>query len=190
MFMVFDVESIGLHGEGFAVGYVVVRRDGKMLDEGVMACDPNVCFGTDESREWVAKNVPPLEAVYRGPRQLREAFWGRWLHWKEQGAALMADCAWPVEARFLAAAVKDDHDRREWEGPYPLHDLASVLLALGRDPLASNDRMPNELPAHHPLMDARQSARLLVDALRVPQTEAKPDEDSQYNAEQTGQKPA
>ena len=38
-------------------------------------------------------------------------------------------------------------------------------MALDRDPMATNERMPDELPAHHPLMDARQSARLLVDAL-------------------------
>lgn len=33
LYMVFDVESIGLHGEGFAVGYVVVDRNGERLDK-------------------------------------------------------------------------------------------------------------------------------------------------------------
>jgi hypothetical protein len=40
------------------------------------------------------------------------------------------------------------------------------ILALGRDPLATNERLPDELPAHNPLCDARQSARLLIEALR------------------------
>ena len=67
----------------------------------------------------------------------------------------------------MAAAVDDDLERREWQGPYPLHDLASVLLALGADALAVAERRPNELPAHHPLMDARQSARQLVECLKT-----------------------
>jgi hypothetical protein len=67
-----------------------------------------------------------------------------------------------VEANFLSACVRLNHAEREWQGPYPLHDLASVLLALGADALAVTERLPDELPAHHPLMDARQSARQLV----------------------------
>ena len=34
-FMVFDVESIGLHGEGFAVAWVVVNRAGERLGDGL-----------------------------------------------------------------------------------------------------------------------------------------------------------
>ena len=167
LFMVFDVESIGLHGEGFAAAFVVESREGKTLDQGCISCDPRIAQGTDESRLWVAENVPPLAFQYGSPREVREEFWRRWLYWKEQGAVLAADCAWPVEARFLSAAVDDYHQGREWEGPYPLHDLASVLLALGLDPLATNARQADELPAHHPLMDARKSARLLVAALKT-----------------------
>lgn len=165
LFMVFDVESIGLHGEGFAVGYVVVNDKGERLEEAMFACDPGGCMGSDDGHAWVIANVPPLDVRNAGPRQVRDAFWDRWMLWKAKGATLVADCAWPVEARFLASAVRDDLDSREWQGPYPLHDLASVLLALGRDPLATNERLPDELPAHHPLHDARQSARLLVEAL-------------------------
>lgn len=165
-FMVFDVESIGLHGEGFAVAWVVVNRDGDRLGEGCMACDPGQCVGTDESRQWVAANVPSLEVTSQTPQHLRNAFWHEWRHWADQGAVLVADCAWPVEANFLSACVKLNHAEREWQGPYPLHDLASVLLATGADALAVTDRLPDELPAHHPLMDARQSARQLVAALK------------------------
>ena len=167
LFMVFDVESIGLHGEGFAVAWVVVDRAGKRLDEGCLSCDPEQCAGTDESRKWVAENVPPLERNSPTKQHLRNTFWHAWRHWSGMGAVLVADCAWPVEANFLSACVTLHHAERGWQGPYPLHDLASVLLALGRDPLATNERLPDELPAHHPLMDARQSARLLIDALRA-----------------------
>ena len=167
LFMVFDVESIGLHGEGFAVGYVVINRRGDVLEEQVIACDPDEAHGLPKDRRWVDANVPMLPRDQLAPAGVRGAFWRRWQHWKAQGAVLVADCCWPVEARFLAAAVDDCRPHRDWAGPYPLHDLASVLLALGRDPLATNERLPSELPVHHPLMDARQSARQLLLALGV-----------------------
>lgn len=170
LFMVFDVESIGLHGEGFAVGYVVIDRGGTVLEERTYACDPDTAAGLPKDRRWVDANVPRLahpEASHptSTPTSVRAEFWYRWLYWKEIGAVLVADCCWPVEARFLAACVEDCRPQRDWEGPYPLHDLASVMLALGRDPTATHARLPNELPAHHPLHDARQSARLLLEAL-------------------------
>jgi hypothetical protein len=70
-----------------------------------------------------------------------------------------------VEANFLSACVKLNHAEREWQGPYPLHDLASIMLAQGRN-LRAVTRWPDEVPAHHPLMDARQSARQLAACLK------------------------
>jgi len=166
--MVFDVESIGLHGEGFAVAWVVVNRKGARLDEGCLACDPAQCAGSDSSRQWVAENVPPLQVTSPTKQHLRNTFWHQWRKWADQGAVLVADCAWPVEANFLTACVKLNHIEREWQGPYPLHDLASLLLlANGIDASKAADRLPDELPAHHPLMDARQSARQLVECLNA-----------------------
>ena len=69
--------------------------------------------------------------------------------------------------------MKLNHKEREWQGPYPLHDLASVILALGGNALELTERLPDELPAHHPLMDARQSARQLVACLKTPNVGAK-----------------
>lgn len=164
-FMVFDVESVGLHGDGFAVAWVVVNRQGHRLAEGCMACDPDLCAGTDESRSWVAEHVPPLPVTSPTLQHLQNSFWHEWRRWAGQGAVLVADCAWPVEANFLTACGRLTHAEREWQGPYPLYDLSSVLLAVGADGEAVIDRLPNELPAHHPLMDARQSARQLVNCL-------------------------
>ena len=65
---------------------------------------------------------------------------------------------------------------RPWErndhGPHPLIDVASIMLLADVDPLARFARSESELE-HHPLGDARQSARLLVqclDALEYRQT--------------------
>ena len=165
LFMVFDVESIGLHGEGFAVAWVVVNRQGEQLEEGCLACDPDLCQGTEDDREWVKENIPPLPCSSPTKFHLRNTFWHAWRNWAARGAWLAADCAWPVEANFLSACVRLNPEERNWEGPYPLLDISGVLLAAGLDPLGSHGRQEGELPAHHPLMDARQSARLLLECL-------------------------
>lgn len=170
LFMVFDVESVGLHGEGFAVAWVVVNRKGERLGEGCLSCDPALCKGSDANRAWVAANVPKLIETSPTPQHLRNTFWRIWRHWADQGAVLAADCAWPVEAGFLSACVRMNPHEREWQGPYPLHDIASIALALGHDPLATTERLADELPTHHPLMDARQSARQLLAMLNAKST--------------------
>lgn len=172
IYMVFDVESVGLHGEGFAVGWVVVDDLGIERSHGLISCDPIVACGiTDKSeqaaREWLSKNIPPLRVTHESLREMRTDFWKQWLMWRGKGAVLVADCAWPVEARFLGLCVSDDADAREWEGPYPLHDLASILLAAGFDPLAKFVRKEDEFPEHNPLNDARQSARILISKLNL-----------------------
>jgi hypothetical protein len=167
LFFVFDVESVGLHGEGFAVGYVVIDREGNQHEQGAYSCPLNAAKGTPDGFEWCRANIPDQGETHPAPWMVRAAFWKRWMEWKTKGAVLVADCCWPVEARFLAQCVDDRPLEREWQGPYPLHDLASVLLARGLDPLAKRQRLPAEKPEHDPLCDAKQSARLLVEALKA-----------------------
>lgn len=169
-FMVFDVESIGLHGEGFAVGYVVINDAGNCLEEGMFACDPYSARGTAHSHDWVTQNagLTSKDVDCHTPGVVRQEFWQVYERWKArvEPFQLWADCAWPVEARFLIACIEDAHKEREWNGPYPLHEIATLALACGVDPLRTFDRLPNELPPHNPLNDARQSARLLLGYLR------------------------
>lgn len=165
--MVFDVESIGLHGEGFAVAYIIMDKNGKILHETTYAIESHLCSGTVIGRQWVADNVPVIPITHTSAREMRTDFWNDWLTWKEKGAILVADCAWPVEANFLAACVKDNPLERECQGPYPLHDTASILLAYNADPLQNYERLPHELPAHHPLCDCRHSARIMYEILNT-----------------------
>ncbi len=164
LWFVFDVESIGLHGEGFAVGYQVVDAKGVQFARRRYACPPEAAAGGADGRIWVAQNCPPIEPSFQTPREVRDAFWHDWLIWKQHGAVLVADCQWPVEARFLIACIDDAPDERGWSGPYPMHELASFMVAAGLDPMATYDRDETEVQ-HDPLGDARQSARLLVMAL-------------------------
>lgn len=167
LFFVLDCESVGLHGECFAWGFVVVDRRGNELVAERLACDSGLAHGDEQGRAWIRAHVPMSVSAggVRSLTALRTTFWWHWMRWKAEGSLLCADCAWPVEARFLAACVDDGPAARTWEGPYPLVDVASVRLAAGFDPLATVDRLLAELPVHDPLADARQSARLLIAAL-------------------------
>lgn len=163
-FFVFDVESVGLHGEGFAVAGGVYLPNGSALWEFQFACPIGECVGNEDDMAWVKYNVPTLEITHRSPYAMRDDFWRQWMKAKAEGAVMATDCGWPVEAGFLKACIADNLTRK-WDGPYPLHEIASYLASAGMDPLEKYERLAGELPVHHPLCDARQSARLLSIAL-------------------------
>lgn len=162
--LVFDVESIGLHGEGFSVGGGVFI-DGAIQYGFTLSCDPSKADGADDDREWVDRNIPVLESTHRDPYMVRQSFWELWQKEKENGTVMAAECAWPVEANFLSACIMDDPQARKFSGPYPLYEISAFMAAAGLDPLASYDRTPSEEPRHNPYADAVQSARLLFEAL-------------------------
>lgn len=161
------MESVGLHGEGFAVaGGIYIN--GAAQSEFRFCCPLNQASGAPDDREWVKANVPVLEITHRHPVALRNAFWDEWRKAKmDYPEIVMAgECIWPVETGFVSACIQQEHAERKGSGPYPFHEIASVMLAAGMDPLATYDREESEKPAHDPLADARLSARLLATALR------------------------
>jgi hypothetical protein len=162
MKMIFDVESNGLHGEGFAVGWVVVNEEGEVISQGYESCE------VTNPDPWVAENVlPKLPSVTTKADNVsvRSAFWTAWLDAKSKGATLWADCAFPVETNFLSKCVADNPQERQWQAPYPLHEIATVFESVGWDSTAKFDRLEDE-HEHHPTGDAKQSARLLMKALQ------------------------
>jgi len=163
-FFVFDVESIGLRGEGFAVAGGVYLSNGSAQSEFCFCCPAERAEGLQSNRDWVCNNVPRLETTHRDTFGIRMAFWKAWENAKESGAQMAADCLWPVEARFLQDCIRDDAARIP-TAPYPIHEIASVMLAAGMDPMKTYPRLPSEMPRHNPLADARQSARLLSEAI-------------------------
>ena len=176
VYFMFDVESIGLYGEGFAVGYVVAsvgEGPTKVLEENLFACSPRTAGGNLNDRNWVKDNIEAIPATHETPFRVRKAFWEAMNAWQQKGALICTDCGYPVESNFLAACVNDNPQARSSTGPYPLYDLSSILLAAGMDPLATTPRLPNELPVHNPLCDSRQSLRQLVEALASIQSTSK-----------------
>jgi len=168
-YMVFDVKSVGLHGPVYAVGWVVVDETLLELDNGVVWCYPPKPNPKTEQEDcsWAEANVLPslnLRDTVRNTIYLMEWFCGRWkaLQDEHKEIYLCADVPWPVETNFLSCCVRLAHQK---PSPYPLIDVASVRLSAGLDPVATCERRRSELPKYNPLADARQSARLLIEAL-------------------------
>lgn len=174
-FFVIDVESIGLHGQGYAVAGGIYGLDGSRSDEFCFSFPSRIAIGDQSDRDWVRSNVPEIAETHELPWEMYEDFWELWLAAKAKGAVMAADCLWPVEARFVNAVVDEKPEERKWEGPYPFVEISSYLAAAGMDPLGTYDRLEDELPKHDPLGDVRQSARLLVQAVNKIEADARPE---------------
>lgn len=159
-FISIDAESNGLSGRVFAVALTLNDGDAE-LDGAVFRCPVGA-----EPDPWVAEHVLP--AIADLPENLREYAYllaevGETIErWGGKAVPLIAHVAWPVEARLLLDVYHGEHI---WAGPYPLIDVASVLLARGHDPLTVDGYLadhgiaaPGGSP-HHPLYDARAAAR-------------------------------
>lgn len=146
---------------------VVDAASGRSSADSVLDSGISVAVSEEPCSEWVLHTVWPVlpEPTHATVRELRDDFWSLWRRWHDEGALLAADVCWPVESLFLAACVADDPEARTWEGPYPLVDTSSIRLAAGFVPTAIEERLPSEEPVHNPEADARQSARLLLEAL-------------------------
>jgi hypothetical protein len=177
IYFVFDVESIGLDGEGFAVGYVLFDEDGNELENGYAACNPDLAKGEDNDRKWVMENVVPNLYGYtvNNPEQVRTYFWENLARIKtiHKDVTFWADCSCPVKSNFVYLGIKDD-SIRAYLVPYPIHEIGTVLLLNGLDPTEYFERLDSELPVHNPVNDARQSARLLVENIPLPKGKESP----------------
>lgn len=164
--LVFDVESNGLHGQAFAVGAVLYDiATGRQYGSTHFRCPIE-----GDVDPWVGENVLPnlwQPENFANGVEMRTAFWNFLQQVKSNcqdtyGVELivMADVAYPVETRFLAACQDDDPDRA-WNGPYPLHDLATWLLAAGYDTDVDRFEMASmkDFDKHDPMADALASAK-------------------------------
>jgi hypothetical protein len=150
----FDAETDGLYGQVWAIGAVVlgdgdVARFGAQVDPAVVT-DP-----------WVRKAVVPVVDLPRFSSRddLLNGFWAFWLAHKD-GADCVADVGHPVESGLFRACVELDLPARRWDGPYPMHELATALLMAGVDPDVDRREYCGaaDLVRHHPVDDAMASA--------------------------------
>jgi hypothetical protein len=171
--IVFDVESVGVHGRPFIVAWAVVR-DGDISEQGYSSFDPSIHGPELDKGElpdtyhdwaWMEKNVFPNlpPPTCDSPLAMRQAFWQVWMQLKEDedDVWMAAEVPWPIESKFLSQCIADDFPARRWLGPYPLLDIATIRMGLGHPFASEEKRLLNELPLHDPRADVRQSWRLL-----------------------------
>lgn len=174
--MVFDCESVGLHGETFSVGWVVLLGD-KVVGEVWARCPPENAKGTDDGRAWVRKNCPwaakgmsnaqrsehdlPEPIIKRTPAELADLFWRAWLVEKAQGARLWADVPWPVESRFLVMAVENERPRTPGRSG---GDVDYDYLKGQTRPANSLWQTEREWEGPYPLFDVRTYVESLIGA--------------------------
>lgn len=172
--MVFDVESVGLYGEGYAVGLTVINGDDKtILDKDYFACPSQKAEGDQEDRAWIEANVDPYlpPPNLETPDQVRNKFWCVFQRWKNSPDLkqhndifiLFADCGYPVETNFMATCVRDNEPKYKWNAPYPLQEIATVRTMIGLDPTLSYE-LPED-KRHNPVEECLYIAPLLVDWL-------------------------
>ena len=173
--MVIDVETMGLYGAPFSVAAVVVNSKGEELESIMLTCNREYVDTMDEAldfygsseqcfrdAEWVKKNVPTVpteELVEEDQMYLR--FYSFFLRWKDK-CNIWADCPYPCETGFFLRMKQYCLNNTLWFDLYPLLDVTSIVFATGRCPLTTFGRLPQHLPEHNPLNDARHSASLLT----------------------------
>lgn len=155
---VYDVESIGLYGESFAVAFEVFDEY-EVHEKKCYACQPERAKGTAIDHEWVKANIPKLPCNAADPNHMRELFWIKLQHWIGQGANVWAHHVWPVDSKIISECIADNPFKRQWQGPSPIHEICTI------SEIAFNTEWPprlsSELPSHDPRKDVAYSARVL-----------------------------
>lgn len=154
----FDAETNGLYGQAFMLAAVVTDESGEI------ARFVGRCPIEGPVDGWVEKNVLPnvmdVEVTHLSYAEMLEAFFAFYMKHKE-GAVILAHMAFPVEAKVLRDMIEAHLPERQWEGPYPLIDVAGTLDAAGFDPTSvdiyNKDHgltVPFAGTTHHPLYDS------------------------------------
>ncbi len=166
----FDLEANNLHGEPFAVGAVVVDGHGQVHDTFTGRCPIK-----GEVDPWVKINVIPvikdMKETHGSYADMREAFWRWFLEAQEASDYVLVSNGYPVEYRFLIECQEANLDERYWQHPFPILDLASILVAKGQETgteknqIRKNVRAKESFAQHHPFDDAKLAALMAFEAL-------------------------
>ena len=158
--LIFDVESTSLYGTGFAVGAVVTNKSGIEIDKFELLSKE----GAEKANDWVKENVIPNLSdmpTCETDKELRDAFFNFYMKYKET-SEIWSDVNFPVETNFLSSVVADDIEGRQWNMPYPLKDI-STLVDVNIDRCAECGI--DGLRKHNPLDDSIASAKMLIKAI-------------------------
>lgn len=165
----FDLETNNLHGKPFAIGAVVIDRQGKVHDSFTARCPIE-----GEVDPWVKTNVLPvitdMAQTHGSYEDMREAFWRWYLPAEEMSDYVLVSNGYPVEYRFLLDCQEADLEARYWQHPFPILDLTSILVAKGQDTEGYKNQIRKKVrkdmtfAQHHPFDDAKLAALMAFEA--------------------------
>lgn len=156
----FDAETNGLWGKAFSIAALVYENSNEI------ARFIGRCPIEGDVDSWVAENViPKMEDIpvsHDSYDELLKAF-ADFYKSNKADASIIVHMGVPVESSLL----KDAHSRGyigNWDGPYPLIDLAGSLLQAGENPTSVDGYVSKfglqvtEGNTHNPLYDSEVAA--------------------------------
>lgn len=171
-FFIIQAQSMGLYGEIFAIGFIVINSDGEILKEGILKCPHQLAQGLDSDREWVNKHVIAATekitsnhiSIFNTPKELYENIWEIWLEMKKQYEKLY--CAsyigYPIIMNLFYKCVMKNVESRQMLAPYPLLEIDTSFLMTNYEISPKNiSRFDTEIP-YNPLCDAKYYGRLFI----------------------------
>ena len=136
----FDLEANGLHGQAFAIGAVVMDGQGTVHDE--FSARIKLAGPVDP---WVEQNVLPaikdMTITHQSYKAMREAFWKWYINAEPESDYVLVSNGYPVEYRFLLDCQEADIKNRYWQHPFPILDLASLLIQAGLRPVVAKNQL-------------------------------------------------
>lgn len=173
-----DAETNGLYGQIFAIG--AVYRNSETGEENKFIKKVSI---EEEINPWVLQNVvPQLEDVeqldttvdhdtYGMEKLLLKEFTDFYKECKRKSGndlTVIGHMVCPVEAN-LFIKMRKYNLIEEFEGPYPLHDIASMMLMFGENPTSVDlyvkkyNLLKSDFKPHNPLFDAEQALEVFRD---------------------------
>lgn len=160
-----DAECDGLYGEIFSIGALVA--DIRTM-EPVLKFNLTSTYGMERVKQDFVKEhvIPAIKAdntmvfVEKPITKLLDYFWIFYEAVRES-SIVIADFGAPVEARLFSQCITDDADR-EFKGPYPLHELGTILLLNNIDPDFCRDSYYDDITLKHsPYFDCLATLKIL-----------------------------
>lgn len=154
--MFVDAETDGLYGETIAIAAIVVDEAETEIDRFYEQRKINT---EDLENDWTKEHVVPLlgeSRIWDTEEQLLESFWQ--FYRKYSKSDIIADVAYPVEANVFRKCIRLNQEERQYEGPFPLLDLSSMLyVAAPEYILERKAALAGEWQEHNALSDVCMS---------------------------------
>lgn len=156
-----DAESDGLYGKLLSIAVIVLDEDNVEIERNYWGLDLKKA---EIKSEWVETHVLPIMGQFEcceNEEEMLGKFWAVWSKYKET-AYVVVDVGYPVEMRVFEKCVQMNLVEREYQGPYPMIDLSSILLAKGIEPLTERKKLvEHELSEqHNALVDVETSIEI------------------------------